>query len=355
MEYPISMKWEKSETVSPKVSVLMSVYNGRRFLRQAVGSILAQTMGDFEFIVIDDGSTDDTPGILADCDDPRIAVHRNDENIGLTRSLNRGLEKARGDFIARIDADDVARLDRFEKQVAYLEAHPEVGIVGSACRLIDEAGGETGLSEVPLDDLGIRWRALTANAFQHPSVMVRQELLNRLGLRYDETYATAQDYVLWRRLLKHCKGANLSEPLTLRRIHPDSVSLGSRARQNEDHIRASLEAISEVWPGHPLSGADFDALRVLLSTSRPLPGQGDGRRYGLLGIYAELLDRFCRLHEGEPGLDALVERELFAMAVLALRFPWRSGLCGLLRSLSRHRRGLAWSCLKWGLRRAFGR
>jgi len=112
----------------PRVSVAMAVYNGERYLRQAVDSVLAQTFCDFEFLIVDDGSTDSTPEILAGYGDRRVVVISNSQNVGLTRSLNRCLERARGEYVARMDADDVSMPTRLEKQAAYLDRHPAVGL-----------------------------------------------------------------------------------------------------------------------------------------------------------------------------------------------------------------------------------
>ena len=123
----------------PKVSVVMSVYNGERYLSEAIESILQQTFTDFEFIIVDDGSTDGTGSILGNCTDSSIVHLRNRENIGLTRALNRGLEVASGEFVARQDVDDVSFPSRLARQVSYLEKNPSVGVLGTQMEMVDES------------------------------------------------------------------------------------------------------------------------------------------------------------------------------------------------------------------------
>ncbi len=163
----------------PRVSVLMSVYNGERFLRDSVESILGQTFTDFEFLILDDGSTDSTCEILEEYanKDARIVLVRNDRNLGLTRSLNKGLRLVRGEYLARQDADDISLPKRLEMQVKFLDAHPEVGVVGSALEIIDENGntipyGKHG--EVIVTPLGI----LDVD----PDVYIMVAILDTIGL-----------------------------------------------------------------------------------------------------------------------------------------------------------------------------
>ncbi len=146
---------------NPEVSILMVVHNGERFLQVALDSILGQTFEDFEFIVIDDASTDASPPLLDACADPRIVRHRNAEKNGLTRSLNVGLRLARGQYVARMDADDIAHHDRLALQVDFLNRHSDHVLVGSSYRLIDEHG-----IEVPVLALGgSLWVRISAQVY----------------------------------------------------------------------------------------------------------------------------------------------------------------------------------------------
>jgi len=207
---------------SPKVSVLMCVHNGERYLREAVESILSQTFTDFEFIIIDDGSTDTSSLILDAFEDPRIVRSSNEGNLGLTRSLNKGLAVARGEHIARMDADDVSLPERLARQVDFLDAHPEVGVLGSQMQVINEAGRVVGAYEVPCRHSMIVWALLFARSFAHPSVMMRRSVLDWCG-GYDPSFSCAQDVELWTRLAGHTQFANLSEPLVRYRTHAGAI------------------------------------------------------------------------------------------------------------------------------------
>ena len=216
----------------PAVSVLMSVHNGAPWVADAVRSVLTQTAGDLELIVIDDGSTDATPEILARVGDARLRVERQ-ARLGLTRSLNRALGLARGALVARLDADDLAVPERFARQRAFLDAHPDVGLLGTGAREVDAAGREVAVVVPPADDAAIRRTLIRRNPFVHSSVMLRREAVLRVG-GYDETLPVAQDYDLWMRLSRVTRLANLPEPLVVRRLLPGRVS----AVRDDDRLRA---------------------------------------------------------------------------------------------------------------------
>lgn len=244
----------------PAVTVLLSVYNDRAYLPAAVDSILAQSFGDFELLIVDDGSTDGTAEYLAALADSRVRVLRNQQNAGLTRSLNRGLDAAAGRYVARMDADDLAGPERLERQVEFLDAYKAVGIVGSGRRLIDEAGRTIADARAVPDDVGIRRKCLLGNPFAHPTVMLRRDVLDAHGLRYDPAFRTAQDYELWTRLLCHTRGANVDEPLVRYRLR-DGVSRTNRAEQLANHDRIALMAIRRLVPRFAITPEDVTQLR----------------------------------------------------------------------------------------------
>ncbi|CAA6604972.1 Glycosyl transferase family 2 (fragment) [Rhodospirillaceae bacterium LM-1] len=158
----------------PKISVLLAVRNGAAYLQAALESISAQSLADYELIVIDDGSSDPTPTILDAWHDDRMIRLHNQESLGLAGALNRGLEIAKGDYIARHDADDLSRPERLEAQTSYMDAHPDTVILRTAYDVIDEAGRQIETQRQPLDDPAIRWQMLFHNAFCHSSVMLRR-------------------------------------------------------------------------------------------------------------------------------------------------------------------------------------
>jgi glycosyltransferase involved in cell wall biosynthesis len=298
--------------LQPLVSVLMSVYNGQAYLAEALDSVLGQSLGQLECILVDDGSTDFSADILAQyaSRDRRLVLVKNPVNLGLTRSLNRGLALARGRYIARQDVDDASEPARLEVQAAFLEANPRVALLGSDIRVVDQAGRATGeIGFRPRDDAGIRRYLLLNNAFFHSSVMLRRQTLVDHGLAYDESLAYAQDYDLWSRLLAHGQGANLPLPLVRFRRHGGQLSETSWQAQQEvaDAVAwANLER--QGLAGH-LSRRDIYLLRRVALGPRDLSGQE--RREQL-----EALRRFQALpappgQERQPGPEAL-ERELWS-------------------------------------------
>jgi hypothetical protein len=224
----------------------MAVYNGEHFLRDSIDSILGQTFRDFEFIIIDDGSTDDSNRIIRSYADPRVRLVENEGNLGLTRSLNRGLRLARGEFIARQDADDISEPERFAMQVAFLDAYPEVALLGTQYRYMDEAGKSWETDPLPSSPLELRWALLFGTAVIHTSVMLRREgVLETVGL-YDETVAYAQDYEYWCRIAAHFPVATLDAPLVRYRCHKASITSHDRAGQMPA-LRASRHARMLGW------------------------------------------------------------------------------------------------------------
>jgi glycosyltransferase involved in cell wall biosynthesis len=220
----------------PAVTVLMSVYNGEKYLREAVASVLNQTFEDFEFIIIDDGSTDFSQEILRSYKDHRMKLLKNDSNIGLTKSLNKGLLISKGAFVARMDADDISLPSRLQEQVDYFRNNPQVGILGTALSVIDEKGKLLDNIQYPQTHLEIRWRMLFSNPMRHPTWMFRREIIDSGLFRYDEKYRFAQDYELQTRLIDRIIFANLSKPLLLLRDHSEKVSFLNSEKQKEAGI-----------------------------------------------------------------------------------------------------------------------
>lgn len=206
----------------PRLSVLMSVRNGEGWVAEAVESVLGQTFSDFEFIVVNDGSTDRTGAILDGHGDPRLKV-LHEPRAGLTCSLNRALRLATAPLVARMDADDVALPERLARQLAFLEAHPDVGLLGTGCHEISPLGEVLRTIAPPRDDPTIRRALIRENPFVHSSVMMRREALEAAG-PYDESLPVAQDYDLWLRMSRVTRMANLPEPLILRRLTPGRIS-----------------------------------------------------------------------------------------------------------------------------------
>lgn len=218
--------------MSPEVSVIMSVYNGGNYLREAMDSILCQTFGDYELIIINDGSTDRTKNILESCSDSRIWIIHQD-NIGLTKSLNRGLRIAKGEYIARMDADDISMPNRLKEQVRYLRNNEECIVVGCRTLLIDSDGdpilrGKEATSHDEIEQILLEGRG----AIPHPSAMFRRGPALEIG-GYREQYAFAQDVDLWLRLADYGRLANLEESLLKYRVHFERISWRKHELQQE--------------------------------------------------------------------------------------------------------------------------
>lgn len=253
-------------TTIPRVSVLMSVYNGARYLREAVDSILGQSFGDFEFIIVDDGSSDETPAILDSYADPRIVRLHNETNIGLTRSLNKGLAAARGEYVARQDADDISLPERLAKQVAYLDTHPQIALVGSAYREVYEDGRPERPVSVPLAPVEIRQQLLYQHCFCHGAVLMRRAALAQVG-GYDERFVVAQDRDLWLRLADNHQLANLTDEMYRLRMSSRSVTGKARARQRQAARQAVIEALTRgLLKPAPQALGRFHWLQVLAET-----------------------------------------------------------------------------------------
>ncbi len=209
----------------PKVSVLMSVFNCQDYVGQAIESILSQTFKDFEFIIIDDGSKDKTKDILLAWaeKDPRIKVVANPENIGLTKSLNKAIKMAQGEYLARQDADDVSLPERLEKQVDFLDNHQSVKLLGTFGYAIDKEGRILKKEILPTSSRRIKRALIKMNPFFHTSVMIRKEILDRVG-GYNEKFLVVQDYELWFRILRIAEGENLPLFLVKKRHQPEMIS-----------------------------------------------------------------------------------------------------------------------------------
>jgi glycosyltransferase involved in cell wall biosynthesis len=231
---------------TPRVTVLMSVHNGGPWLRAAVESVLVQTWRDFEFFILDDASTDDSAAQIEAFRDSRIRLIRLPENIGLTRCLNRGLREARGEFIARQDADDLSAPSRLEKQLGFLEAHSGVPLVGAQARLIDERGHSRGARDLPCEPVALRWLSLLDNPIIHTAAMFRTSVIrDELG-GYDESFPCCQDYDLWARVLVRHPAANLTERLVSVREHGGSIS-ATRQAEAREMVRRVVRRLADAW------------------------------------------------------------------------------------------------------------
>jgi len=277
---------------APVVSVLMPVFNGEDFVRGAVESILRQTFRDFRLIIVDDGSTDATPAILRSFTDSRVRVLRNPRNMGIVAALNRGLTECRGEFIARMDHDDVAMPQRLEKQVAFLRSHPQCAAV--SCWFTSGPGDEpAGTTRWPTDDLGIRWRMLFHTALAHAAFCVRADAMREAGA-YTEEFPHAEDYDLACRLARVGRLGNVPEVLLHVRTRAGGVTMARRPEQQHSRRRVSAREIGR------LMGTGSVALRLqALAESVLVHGQlPDGRELAeALAFSLRLAHLFEQVHD----------------------------------------------------------
>lgn len=223
----------------PKVSVIMPTYNAEKYLREAVVSILHQTFHDFELIVIDDNSTDGTMNILRSYHDERLRVLTGPCR-GMAAALNMGMDVAKGEYIARMDADDISLPDRFEHQTRLLDTHPETGVCGTNA-IAFHNGFENGyfgynyFGDPVLERPGV-FDQIEGVAVCHPTVMFRKSLFEKYNLRYNESYRTAEDQELWSRVLWHAEFYNIQKPLLKYRVHKGNAT---RVRQDDGAQRLS--------------------------------------------------------------------------------------------------------------------
>jgi len=290
----------------PLISVIFSVYNGAPYLKEAIESILNQTFTDFEFIIVDDGSTDETPKILDGFTDTRIVRLKNEKNLGLVRSLNKALSLAKGEFIARMDADDISLPERFAKQITYFKKHPQMGVLGTAISQVDKRGRFISVLVPPIHHELILWQMFFGCPIFHPTVMMRRKALAAVGY-YDVNFTHVEDTELWSRLLlNRTKFANLPEALHIRRLHSRSIISTQSAVQYQRGI-IIRQHLLKLFLGYAVPA---DIVAWFLRFDRPL---SRGRRAATLALLLELHDKVVQVD------SASIEEKKFLQTDLAYR------------------------------------
>ena len=276
----------------PRVTVLMTTYNGSPFIGASVASILAQTFADFELLIVDDGSTDTTAAIIERHTDPRLRLLRMPANAGIAAARNTAFSAARGAYIAALDHDDIAHPDRLARQVAYLDANPAVVLLGTAVRISDNGHLRSPDHPTPGDPLSIRWQLLIDNPLTWSSVMFRAETVHALGIFMRPDYEPADDFDFYHRMLTRGDIARLDEILTTYRYHTTNTSHATAPRLNRNAARV-LEAAYTPWLK---TGAAHIALTVIhhLSTRHPAGDRTTLRHIG--ATLTHLLEHFSHTH-----------------------------------------------------------
>ena len=237
-------------SVMPKVSVLMPVYKTKdEFLIEAINSILSQTYTDFEFLILDDCPEDDREDIIKSFNDKRIKYLKNEKNLGITPSRNKLLELARGEYIAVMDHDDISLPERFAKQVAYLDEHKDVGVIGSFIHKI--VGGKD--VKLPVEDEDIKSGLMMKCVIVHPASMIRKSILTENNICYEEHYSPSEDYKLWCDLIEHTNFYNIPEVLFNYRDHKNNTTTSRR----DEMENVTLEIWAENEIKYPLLWKKF--------------------------------------------------------------------------------------------------
>lgn len=254
---------------TPLVTVLMCVHNGEDYLKEAMDSVLGQTHARLRFLIVDDASTDGSAGIMAGYGDPRVAVLRNEARQGLTRSLNVGLRSAEGEYVARMDADDICHPERLARQVAFMEANPRLAACGTWARLVDGGGRDIGRMKTPCGG-EMAYRFWRPPAIIHPTACFRAGAIRRLG--YDESVTYGQDYDLFLRLHRlHRLDSeeamdNLPEYLLRYRLHGKAITSGRR----EEQLRSSYRIFKSHFRAEGVSYEEYASFLFAFTAS---PGQ----------------------------------------------------------------------------------
>jgi glycosyltransferase involved in cell wall biosynthesis len=255
------------EARTPRIAVVLPVYNGEKYLAEAIQSVLAQTFGDFELVVVDDGSTDRTTEILAGFSDVRLRLIRHQQNLGAGAALNTGIRESQSEFIARMDADDICHPRRFEKQAAFLEAHPEISVCGTWYRTL----GARSLSvRLPVEPHDIRADLFFGAAMCSPTVMLRRSFLEQHALAFNEEFSPAEDYDFLARAAELTRLATIPEFLFLYRHHDRQVTVTQHQYQSGKANRVLVRQLRMLMPSVTKEEEAFhlDLANGLLHASR---------------------------------------------------------------------------------------
>lgn len=233
---------------SVEVSVVMCVYSEKEYwIKEAIDSILSQTFSDFEFIIVNDNPNDSViDKLIKSYTDSRIKYHRNIANYGLAKSLNIAIRLAEGEFIARMDADDISFIDRLEKQILFFNNSKEIDLVGCQARIINEIGAEGGLLKCPITSEEVKVSALFGVPFIHPTVMFRKKVFSEYNFYYNEDFSTAQDFELWTRFVHRLNGVNLAEPLLYYRQSNQQITSSKVSEQTAFFMSAAVTQLERL-------------------------------------------------------------------------------------------------------------
>ncbi|HSY52599.1 MAG TPA: glycosyltransferase [Thermoanaerobaculia bacterium] len=314
-----------SSRPTPPLTVLMAFHNDAPFIAEAIDSILNQTYDDFEFVIVNDASNDGSRDIVARYTDPRIRLLDNPENLRLARSLNRGLEVARGALVARLDANDVARPDRLEKQMRFMRDHPEIALLGGQYEVIDTHSRRLALAALPkpVTELGVQWYFLIDSPFIHSTVMFRKSAADKSG-RYNPAsdWAPSEDVVLWAQMALDHRMVNMPDVLVLQRYDPRSITYDRSKPYRTDFEprltrffvtninRILLVDDADVWAGL-MTALFVDDIPVSAETMLRYIDAIEAMEQRFVALHPEAVDNL----DVRRGMVQLLTRALFRMAL----------------------------------------
>jgi glycosyltransferase involved in cell wall biosynthesis len=308
--------------VVPRVTVLLATYNDEPFLGAAIDSVLAQTFSDFELLVVIDACTDRSREIVESYRDPRVRLLVNETNLGLAASLNRGLATIASEYVARLDGNDLCFPNRLARQLAYLDAHPEVAVVGSQATLIDVAGRRVGDMRRPVTDLGMRWHSIFGSPLIHSSVMFRRAIVwDALG-GYDGQYRVGEDFEMWNRLAKEHGICNLGETLVAYRDDPFSTTGAARHPERAGYLaRKALMVYENLrrelrWDDVPRRWGE----RWVETSDALVPQTADDVR-DVVAMIESCAERFASLHPEAAANEEVIIHQADMLAHVLVKAP----------------------------------
>ena len=308
--------------VVPRVTVLIATYNDEPFLAAAIDSVLAQTFSDFELLVVIDASTDRSRDIVESYRSPRIRLLVNETNIGTGASANRGLAIIASEYVARLDGNDLCFPERLARQVAYLDAHPEVAAVGSQATIIDVAGRRIGELRRPTTEVGMRWHRIFGNPLVHSSAMFRRAIVwDSLG-GYEERFRFGEDFDLWHRLAKEHAIRNLAESLVAYRADPGSITGAARHPGRDGYLARKAPKIYENlrqelrWDNVPCRLAE-----LWVETDDALVPQTAEDVRDVVAMIEFCADRFSSLHPEAAANEEVIAHQAAMLARSLVKAP----------------------------------
>ena len=301
----------------PKISVIMPVYNAEKYVAEAIKSILNQTYDDFELIIINDASQDKSLEIIKSFDDSRIKLLNNKTNLGCTISLNKGIKIAKGEYIARMDSDDISLPERFSKQIDYLEKNPRISVVGTYLISIDENGNEnkpkaniSSQSIIDNFDIFLKWKLFFGNCFAHPTIMARKKVFDHLGL-YQNQWKYAEDYEMWLRIsLTQYSINNLPDTLLKYRCHKNNISIIHNKTQVQTANLLSQKYISQLL-GKNISLSIVKMIKLTLNKEQY-------KFFPAFKILIKMYKKFISLFNVTPEIDEKIHQDIcYKLTIIA--------------------------------------